>query len=258
MAKAAHWMELDDKRKAKEGDGVGAGAAAASGTVGSATAPDPADPAAVALLRQVCEQRHLFHVVLSFGSVADLCRWRAVNTSWRSAATESDLWAPRCKRLWADKVYVAPRARELLAAKKAMAAYGLAVEDSRRTSITIDELCSFTWTHRMKGWSGSEWTDSCPWWTGQGTPRTRRFQPDGTTITTAAGETLEEPATAATAAAEDMLILPGWMLRRLRVESNSRLLLQSSIHFESNTNKAVRWSEPLRAHWLHQLAPRRA
>ena len=110
MAKAAHWMELDDKRKAKEGDGVGdgAGAAAASGTV---------DPAAVALLRQVCEQRHLFHVVLSFGTVADLCRWRAVNTSWRSAATESDLWAPRCKRLWADKVYVAPRARDACVGK---------------------------------------------------------------------------------------------------------------------------------------------
>jgi hypothetical protein len=153
--------------------------------------PSPVDEDAALLLQRVAEQPHIFQSVLSFGAVADLCRWRAVSRDWRTASSAPELWAPRCESLWADKVFVPADARALLGASHAFEAYRRSVEDSRRSYITAEELCSVEWYHRMKGWSGEDWTANDPWWNGQ-TPRKKRFEADGTTVNLMLGVAADE------------------------------------------------------------------
>ena len=56
----------------------------------------------------------------------------------------------------------------------------LSVADSKRTSLTRDELCSQTWRFRFKRAAGEEWLAVDPYWT-DNNPATIRFTADGTT-----------------------------------------------------------------------------
>lgn len=104
-----------------------------------------------------------------------------MSRAWRELGSSSLLWGPRCRQMWADKVYVPPKARADLAAGRAFAAFGFAVADARRSWITAEELCSFEWSHRMKGWSGESWTEDDPWWNGR-PARRRHFRRDGSSV----------------------------------------------------------------------------
>mmetsp|Transcript_11550 Transcript_11550/g.17328 ORF Transcript_11550/g.17328 Transcript_11550/m.17328 type:complete len:239 (-) Transcript_11550:50-766(-) len=61
-----------------------------------------------------------------------------------------------------------------------LAAYWGSLADSQRSAISVEELCSFEWSSRMKGWAGPAWTISDPWWQGS-QAATRRYYADGTT-----------------------------------------------------------------------------
>ena len=56
----------------------------------------------------------------------------------------------------------------------------LSVADSKRTSLTRDELCSQTWRFRFKRAAGEEWLAVDPYWT-DNNPATITFMADGTT-----------------------------------------------------------------------------
>eukprot|EP00747_Dinoflagellata_sp_TGD_P215297 gnl/TRDRNA2_/TRDRNA2_88017_c0_seq1.p1 gnl/TRDRNA2_/TRDRNA2_88017_c0~~gnl/TRDRNA2_/TRDRNA2_88017_c0_seq1.p1 ORF type:complete len:142 (+),score=10.70 gnl/TRDRNA2_/TRDRNA2_88017_c0_seq1:26-427(+) len=99
----------------------------------------------------------ILHSILSFGTDAELTRWRSISQYFFRVASSSAVWEPRCERLWRDKL-IPRKARELLRSGEALVAYRFSLEDAKRTWITVEELCSFSWSHRMKGWSGEEWT----------------------------------------------------------------------------------------------------
>ena len=56
----------------------------------------------------------------------------------------------------------------------------LSIADSKRTSLTRDELCSQTWRFRFKRAAGEEWLAVDPYWT-DNNPATITFTADGTT-----------------------------------------------------------------------------
>ena len=98
-----------------------------------------------------------------------------------AAASVSDaVWNVFCLRLWADKVYVPSRFRERGTMSR-VAAYHGSLRDAQRTAITEEELCSFVWSHRMKGHAGGSWISDDPWHRGEDDIDVRRFHADGTT-----------------------------------------------------------------------------
>ena len=56
----------------------------------------------------------------------------------------------------------------------------LSIADSKRTSLTRDELCSQTWRFRFKRAAGEEWLAVDPYWT-DNNPATITFTADGST-----------------------------------------------------------------------------
>lgn len=129
--------------------------------------------------------------ILSFTSPGDIVAALPVNRFWASVAASDAVWSPVCEHLWADKVYVPDRFQDVKAMCRLDAFWG-SLADSKRTAITVEELCSFQWSNRMKGWAGPDWTSNDAWWRGtcdqQGaTSSTRRYKPDGTMVSAERG-----------------------------------------------------------------------
>ena len=91
------------------------------------------------------------------------------------------LWEPQCAAFWADKVFVPAKCKNLVASGQHRKAFSEAIRDSGRTWITAEELCGLEWHGRMKEAAGEHFTDTDPWWTGDGSKPASRFHMDGTT-----------------------------------------------------------------------------
>lgn len=93
-------------------------------------------------------------------------------------------WRAACDRDWAGKVYIPEKIRNLSPRKKA---YAAALLDSKRTTISFDELCDLKWSHRFKEAAGEFWTSRDAWWSG-GPACTFSFNRDSTCSTNFAEE----------------------------------------------------------------------
>ena len=77
----------------------------------------------------------------------------------QSAASEEALWRDLCQALWAKKVYVPAAIRHMSSAQqRSKRAYFLAIADSKRTVITMEEMCRFDWSFRFAKIAGEDWT----------------------------------------------------------------------------------------------------
>mmetsp|Transcript_39358 Transcript_39358/g.61356 ORF Transcript_39358/g.61356 Transcript_39358/m.61356 type:complete len:203 (+) Transcript_39358:298-906(+) len=69
--------------------------------------------------------------------------------------------------MWSSKQYVPRKYHDMLdkegGAKKA---YYESIKDSRRTTVTREELVSFVWHYRFKARAGKHWTQDDPYWKG--------------------------------------------------------------------------------------------
>ena len=116
--------------------------------------------------------------VFRFLGAEDLSRASCVAKPWSTAAGSPGLWKPLCESLWESKVHVAQEARDLLASGEAHRAYVVSIEDSRRQRLTMEEITSYTWFHRMKASAGQGWLESDPYWLGKPSNQ-RRFTENG-------------------------------------------------------------------------------
>jgi len=106
---------------------------------------------------------------------------------WATTASSDVVWRGKCQELWAGKVYIPERFQASGDSQLSrLAAYWGSLNDAKRSAITVEELCSFEWSTRMKGWAGPDWTTSDPWW--QDLPAsTRRYSSDGFVSSTRGG-----------------------------------------------------------------------
>lgn len=127
--------------------------------------------------------------ILHFVPPEDLVSALAVDHFWSGVAISDAVWSCHCNMLWADKMYV-PGCYSETGKSHSMSrisAYWHSIADSKRSAITQEELCSFEWSSRMKGWAGTGWTISDPWWqpasprSGPKPASVRRYHVDGTT-----------------------------------------------------------------------------
>ncbi|KAI9003002.1 hypothetical protein DFJ74DRAFT_647355 [Hyaloraphidium curvatum] len=132
----------------------------------------PSDPAVVFPVEV------FLHILSFLPSAADLAPCARVSKAWHAAAEDQELWAPLTARLWADKVYVPERFKEMLKEGRARDAYRLSLLDSRRDHITKEELCAFTWHWRFKSAAGPPFLLDDPWHLSQ-PARQRLYLPDG-------------------------------------------------------------------------------
>eukprot|EP00182_Erythrolobus_australicus_P002882 CAMPEP_0185832432 /NCGR_PEP_ID=MMETSP1353-20130828/2079_1 /TAXON_ID=1077150 /ORGANISM="Erythrolobus australicus, Strain CCMP3124" /LENGTH=484 /DNA_ID=CAMNT_0028530605 /DNA_START=280 /DNA_END=1731 /DNA_ORIENTATION=+ len=108
--------------------------------------------------------------VSSVPAFARVCR------SWAAAASSALFWRAACAAMWADKVYVPPSATALLRDKNdPRSAYRFALQDSKRSHLTLEELTAFNWSFRFKAAAGEHWTDSDPWWQSPPAPQLPAF-----------------------------------------------------------------------------------
>ncbi|CAE8676061.1 unnamed protein product [Polarella glacialis] len=124
--------------------------------------------------------------VLSFVPVESVVAAISSSKFLEIVAGSDAVWGSKCHELWYDKAYVPQHFRET-GGMSCLAAYWGSLTDSRRCSITAEELCSFEWSARMKGWSGPDWTSGDAWWQGQ-PASVRYFHTDGTTYSPERGE----------------------------------------------------------------------
>ena len=132
---------------------------------------------------------HAFAAHLGWRELLSLGR---VNKFYQEICAADDLWELQCMGFWADKVFVPAKCKDLAASGQHRKAFSEAIRDSKRTWITAEELCGLEWHGRMKEAAGEHFTDTDPWWTGEGSKPASRFHMDGTTtrgITTGHGDT---------------------------------------------------------------------
>lgn len=101
----------------------------------------------------------------------------ALNRRLCSIAQSEAVWCALCEYLWCGKA-LPTKFLELRDSGKACEAYRQSLLDSRRTSITKEELCSICWSFRFKACAGDGWQESDPWWQGQAATKAR-FYPSG-------------------------------------------------------------------------------
>ena len=118
--------------------------------------------------------------VLSQLRADDLGRACCVCRALRLAAAAPPLWSALCASDWAAKAYVAPAARDALAAGDAYAAFRLARADALRCALSDDELLTLPWRFRFKAEAGPEWVARDPYWRSGGGAASRvAFSADG-------------------------------------------------------------------------------
>jgi len=101
---------------------------------------DLQDP--IALLPPLAAQHVLSHL-----DVTSLCNCSRVCKEWKAHVDSDTFWAPHCQLLWSTKVWVPERLRSM---ENKKLAYKLSLEDAKRTHITEEELCQFTWNFSFK------------------------------------------------------------------------------------------------------------
>jgi len=77
-------------------------------------------------------------------TLQDVCSAQLVCKSWCDAARDEHLWEKLCAQLWSEKVFI--RFPDAAGGHKQKLA--ASIKDSKRTKITAEELCAFTWKFR--------------------------------------------------------------------------------------------------------------
>lgn len=139
----------------------------------------------------------LLEYILSWLSPADTLRCSATSSLFATVAVSDGVWGTYCATLWEGK-HVSPHFRDRGRMPR-VHAYRDSLRDSMRTAITVDELCEFTWYHRMKRCAGPSWTDDDPWWNEdlwpfsdqQSAVDVRHYHQGGTTSGTRNGQPVE-------------------------------------------------------------------
>ena len=103
------------------------------------------------IFMQLCSHR-------SLAVCAEVCKL------WRKAANHDGVWQDLCIKLWADKAYVPSSFRSLLGTGRSKEAFIGSLHDSKRTSITEEELSSYRFYFRFKRVAGTYWTEKDPFW----------------------------------------------------------------------------------------------
>lgn len=125
-----------------------------------------------------------FAAVLVFADAAAVVAAIPVSRFWAEVASSDEVWSVQCSTLWADKVHVPERFTNTAKPpfKSRISAYWESLADAKRSFIYPEELCSFEWSSRMKGWAGQDWTRSDPWWQDPPQPaHVKRYGMDGST-----------------------------------------------------------------------------
>ena len=97
---------------------------------------------------------------------------------WRKIANQDSIWKDLFLRLWSDKVFVPNSVRSLLDTSRSKQAFIESLRDSKRSSITVEELTSINFYFRFKRVAGSYWTEKDPFWT-TNEPLLIKFRSDG-------------------------------------------------------------------------------
>ena len=80
---------------------------------------------------------------------------------WRQVGSSQELWETHRCQFWAGKVFIPGEALRLRQAGQAFKAFRFAWVDRLRERITLEELCSLTWSHRMKAAAGEICFEAC-------------------------------------------------------------------------------------------------
>lgn len=123
-------------------------------------------PTVLQLLLASGDAGALHAVLCALPSPADAAALRCTCRALDAAASAPSLWSAFCVSDWAEKAFVAPAARALLAAGRPCAAFALARADASRTTLTEDELCTLPWRFRFKAEAGEGWQQLDPFWRG--------------------------------------------------------------------------------------------
>jgi hypothetical protein len=97
---------------------------------------------------------------------------------WRMIANQDSIWKDLCIRLWADKAIVPNSFRSLLDVCRSKEAFIGSLRDSKRTSITTEELSSYKFYFRFKRVAGHYWIEKDPFWS-RNDPMRISFSRDG-------------------------------------------------------------------------------
>lgn len=102
-----------------------------------------------------------------------------------SAPVDKFVWNPKIAALLVGKVLSRPVVAHVERLPLYRARYRFLVEDSLRTILGADELCSLRWSFRFKEPAGEFWLSLDPYWTVEpygSVSYQRMFSPDGTVV----------------------------------------------------------------------------
>ena len=117
------------------------------------------------LLHDNHEDEIITSILIQLGDHKWIVVCSRVSKLWNSLARQNIVWRCLCIRLWADKVTVPPNFRSVHDAGQSREAFIGSLLDSKRTSITTEELTSHRFYFRFKRVAGSYWTEKDPFWT---------------------------------------------------------------------------------------------
>ena len=120
----------------------------------------------------------IYTIFMHLGSHRHVSVCTEVCKLWRRMANQDSIWRELCIRLWADKAVIPDSFRSLLESGRSKMALKESIRDSKRTSITVEELASFKFYFRFKQVAGHYWTEKDPFWLAN-TPIRISFSTDG-------------------------------------------------------------------------------
>ena len=185
-SKRAAVAESDAERAASLAAETASQAAVCSENTALSPLPSPVEM----VIGGAADSALLEHILLRLPP-EDVLPVSSVSRLFATATSSDGVWRPLCDQLWADKVYVPAEFRECSAMTR-REAYMQSLADSRRTAITAEELCSFSWSYRMKGYAGGTWISSDPWHRGEEQIDSRCFHADGTNTGSKDGAPIEK------------------------------------------------------------------
>ena len=109
-----------------------------------------------------------------------------------SILADRAVWERLCETTFEGKVCIAAEAKRLRAQGKPREALRVGLADSRRDTLTDEELTTFEWNFRFKSAAGSGWMEEDPYWLGAASgPARVQFSPSGR-LTASGFEMLEQ------------------------------------------------------------------
>ena len=125
------------------------------------------------------EDRDALSSISAVLELADLARLSTVNQFFAtSVKADRGLWDSICAKTFHGKACVASEAKRLRTDGDPRSALRVALADSRRATLTEEEICSFEWNFRFKEAAGPGWCEEDPYWQGaEGGPAKIKFGP---------------------------------------------------------------------------------